>query len=95
VGRYRWVICALLFIATTINYIDRQVVSLLGPTLSAQFGWSDIDYGHIIFNFSLAYAIGLLVVGRVVDRLGDQARVLAGDRVLESCGDRARGRASL
>jgi MFS transporter, ACS family, hexuronate transporter len=70
VGRHRWVICALLFVATTINYIDRQVVSLLGPTLSAQFGWSDLDYGHIIFNFSLAYAIGLLVVGRVIDWLG-------------------------
>ena len=70
VGRYRWVICALLFFATTINYIDRQVVSLLGPTLSAEFGWSDLDYSHIVFNFSLAYAIGLLVVGRVIDRLG-------------------------
>ena len=70
VGRYRWVICSLLFFATTINYIDRQVVSLLGPTLSAQFGWSDLDYSHIIFNFTLAYAIGLLAVGPLIDRLG-------------------------
>jgi ACS family hexuronate transporter-like MFS transporter len=70
VGGYRWVICALLFVATTVNYIDRQVVSLLGPTLSARFGWSDLDYSYIIFNFSLAYAIGLLVMGRVVDWLG-------------------------
>jgi ACS family hexuronate transporter-like MFS transporter len=69
-GRYRWVICSLLFFATTINYIDRQVVSLLGPTLSAQFGWSDLDYSHIIFNFTLAYAIGLLAVGPLIDRLG-------------------------
>jgi MFS transporter, ACS family, hexuronate transporter len=69
-GRYRWVICSLLFFATTINYIDRQVVSLLGPTLSAEFGWSDIDYSHIIFNFTLAYAIGLLAVGPLIDRLG-------------------------
>jgi ACS family hexuronate transporter-like MFS transporter len=69
-GRYRWVICGLLFLATTINYIDRQVISLLGPTLSAQFGWSDLDYSYIIFNFTLAYAIGLLVVGNVIDRLG-------------------------
>jgi MFS transporter, ACS family, hexuronate transporter len=69
-GSYRWVICGLLFLATTINYIDRQVVALLGPTLSAQFGWTDIDYSYIIFNFTLAYAIGLLVVGRVIDRLG-------------------------
>jgi ACS family hexuronate transporter-like MFS transporter len=69
-GRYRWFICALLFLATTINYIDRQVVALLGPTLSATFGWSDIDYSHIIFNFTLAYAIGLLAVGPLIDRLG-------------------------
>ena len=69
-GRYRWVICSLLFFATTINYIDRQVVSLLGPTLSAEFGWSDLDYSHIIFNFTLAYAIGLLAVGPLIDRLG-------------------------
>jgi MFS transporter, ACS family, hexuronate transporter len=70
VGRYRWVICALLFIATTINYIDRQVISLLKPTLSAEFAWSEVDYSYIIFNFTLAYAIGLLVVGRVIDWLG-------------------------
>jgi ACS family hexuronate transporter-like MFS transporter len=69
-GRYRWVICGLLFFATTINYVDRQVVSLLGPTLSQTFGWSDLDYSYIVFNFSLAYAIGLLVAGRVIDRLG-------------------------
>jgi ACS family hexuronate transporter-like MFS transporter len=69
-GQYRWVICALLFIATTINYIDRQVISLLKPTLSTEFGWSELDYSYIIFNFTLAYALGLLVVGRVIDRLG-------------------------
>ena len=50
---------ALLFIATTINYIDRQVISLLKPTLSAEFNWTDTDYSYIIFNFTLAYAIGL------------------------------------
>jgi MFS transporter, ACS family, aldohexuronate transporter len=70
VGRFRWVICGLLFLATTINYVDRQVVSLLGPTLSQTFGWSDLDYSYIVFNFSLAYAIGLLVAGGVIDRLG-------------------------
>ncbi len=70
VGRFRWVICALLFLATTINYVDRQVVSLLGPTLSQTFGWTDLDYSYIVFNFSLAYAIGLLVSGGVIDRLG-------------------------
>ena len=70
IGRFRWVICGLLFFATTINYVDRQVVSLLGPTLSQTFGWTDLDYSYIVFNFSLAYAIGLLVSGGIIDRLG-------------------------
>ena len=69
-GSFRWVICGLLFFATTINYIDRQVVALLAPTLSAELHWSDVDYSYIIFNFTLAYAIGLLVVGRLIDWLG-------------------------
>jgi len=70
VGSLRWGICALLFLATTINYIDRQVLSLLKPTLQQQFGWSEIDYADIVFAFQLAYAIGLLVAGRVIDRIG-------------------------
>jgi ACS family hexuronate transporter-like MFS transporter len=70
IGRYRWVICGLLFFATTVNYIDRQVISLLKPTLSTEFGWNELDYSYIIFNFTLAYAIGLLVAGRVIDWLG-------------------------
>jgi len=70
VGRYRWVVCGLLFLATTINYIDRQVISLLKPTLSAEYNWTETDYSYIIFNFTLAYAIGLVVVGRVIDKLG-------------------------
>jgi MFS transporter, ACS family, aldohexuronate transporter len=70
VGSLRWGICALLFIATTINYVDRQVISLLKPTLQQQFGWSEIDYGNIVFAFQLAYAIGLLVAGRIIDRIG-------------------------
>ena len=69
-GSFRWVICALLFIATTINYVDRQVVALLAPTLSGLFHWSDVDYSYIVFNFTLAYAIGLLAMGRVMDWLG-------------------------
>jgi ACS family hexuronate transporter-like MFS transporter len=69
-GSFRWVICGLLFAATTINYVDRQVVALLAPTLSAEFHWTDLDYSYIVFNFTLAYAIGLLVMGRVMDRLG-------------------------
>src|SRR5687768_16949646 len=69
-GRYRWVICALLFFAATINYVDRQVISILKPTLQAEFGWSEIDYADIVFAFQLAYAIGLVLAGRVMDRIG-------------------------
>ncbi len=68
--RHRWVICALLFFATTINYIDRQVIGILKPTLSAEFGWSETDYADIVFWFQAAYAIGLLVVGRFIDKIG-------------------------
>ncbi|MDQ6677621.1 MAG: MFS transporter [Acidobacteriota bacterium] len=66
----RWRICALLFFATTINYIDRQVFSLLAPELQRSIGWSEAQYGYIITSFQTAYAIGLLVMGRVMDRLG-------------------------
>src|SRR5215510_10909142 len=69
-SHYRWVICALLFFATTINYVDRQIIGLLKQTLQGQIGWNEIDYSNIIFAFQLAYAIGLLFAGRVMDRLG-------------------------
>jgi ACS family hexuronate transporter-like MFS transporter len=70
IGSFRWVICALIFLATTINYIDRQVIGLLKPTLQQQFGWTEIDYADIVFAFQLAYAFGLLIAGRVIDRIG-------------------------
>jgi MFS transporter, ACS family, aldohexuronate transporter len=70
VGRYRWVICGLLFLAATINYIDRQVIGILKPTLQQQYGWSEIDYADIVFSFQLAYAIGFLLAGRFIDRVG-------------------------
>ena len=70
IGRYRWVICTLLFFAATINYVDRQVIGLLKPTLQHQFGWTEINYADIIFAFQLAYAIGLVVAGRLIDWLG-------------------------
>jgi MFS transporter, ACS family, hexuronate transporter len=70
VGHYRWIICALLFFAATINYIDRQVIGILKPTLQAQFGWSEIDYADIVFAFQLAYAIAFLFAGRMIDWLG-------------------------
>jgi ACS family hexuronate transporter-like MFS transporter len=69
-GRYRWVICALLFFATTINYMDRQVIGLLKTTLQADIGWTEVQYSWIVFSFQAAYAIGLLVVGRLMDWLG-------------------------
>ncbi|HEV3139440.1 MAG TPA: MFS transporter [Vicinamibacterales bacterium] len=70
IGKFRWTICGLLFLAATINYIDRQVIGILKPTLQAQFGWTEIDYGDIVFAFQLAYAIGYLFAGRVMDLLG-------------------------
>lgn len=69
-GRYRWTICALLFFATTINYMDRQVLGLLAPTLQREIGWSESQYGAIVSWFTLAYALGFLVMGRVMDRIG-------------------------
>jgi len=70
VGRFRWTICGLLFLAATINYVDRQVIGILKPTLQGEFGWSEIDYGDIVFAFQFAYAIGFLFAGRIIDRLG-------------------------
>lgn len=72
-GRYRWVICALLFASTTICYIDRQIFGLLKPTLDLEFGWSETAYGDIIAAFSLMYAFGYLLGGRLMDRIGVRA----------------------
>ncbi len=66
----RWLICGLLFFATTVNYMDRQVIALLKPTLQIQFGWTENGYGNIVLAFTCAYAIGLLFMGKLVDRLG-------------------------
>jgi MFS transporter, ACS family, hexuronate transporter len=70
IGRVRWTICAMLFFATSINYMDRQVISLLKPTLAHTIGMSEIAYAYIVDAFQVAYAIGLLVAGRIVDRIG-------------------------
>jgi ACS family hexuronate transporter-like MFS transporter len=70
VGRYRWVIVAMLFAATAINYIDRQMIGVLKPTLQGEFGWSERDFANIIFCFQLAYAIGYIGFGRIVDVIG-------------------------
>jgi ACS family hexuronate transporter-like MFS transporter len=69
-GRFRWVICGLLFLGVTKNYMDRQVLAILKGPLQQQFGWNEIDYGNLVFVFQAAYATGLVVVGRLVDRAG-------------------------
>src|SRR5215813_12626570 len=69
-GRHRWVICALLFFAATINYIDRQTIGILKTTLQTEIGWSEIEYSWIVVFFQMAYAIGLLAMGGLMDRLG-------------------------
>jgi len=69
-SHFRWTVCALLFFATTINYIDRQVLSILAKTLETQIGWDSIQYGYITSAFQAAYAVGLLAAGRWMDRMG-------------------------
>ncbi len=69
-GRFRWVICALLFLGVTKNYMDRGVLGVLKVPLQHAFGWDDVKYGHLIFVFQMAYALGMLCVGRLIDRLG-------------------------
>src|SRR5579859_5120260 len=66
----RWRICALLFFANTINYMDRQVLSFLAPMLQHSIGWTEAQYGYIVVAFQLAYALGLLVVGNFIDAVG-------------------------
>jgi ACS family hexuronate transporter-like MFS transporter len=70
IGKYRWTICAMLFFATTINYLDRQVLSLLQPLLAEEFGWSNSDYANIAAAFQFVYAISMLFAGRLIDRVG-------------------------
>src|SRR5438309_10217645 len=67
---YRWTVCALLFVVTTVNYIDRQVLSILAPTLQRELHWSETAYGDVVSWFTALYALGFLVVGRWLDRVG-------------------------
>jgi ACS family hexuronate transporter-like MFS transporter len=73
IGKYRWTICGLLFFATTVNYLDRQVLSLLAPSLSKEFGWTNTDYANITSVFQFVYAISMLFAGRIIDKLGTKA----------------------
>lgn len=70
VGNYRWTICSLVFFATTINYLDRAVISLLKSNLEQEFKWTETDYSNIVIAFQLSYALGMLGVGRLIDKLG-------------------------
>jgi ACS family hexuronate transporter-like MFS transporter len=69
-SRYRWLICGLLFAATAINYVDRQMIGVLKPVLQAELGWRESDYANIVFWFQCAYALGFLAMGRFMDRVG-------------------------
>ncbi|PXY44193.1 MFS transporter [Flavobacterium hydrophilum] len=73
IGKYRWTICGLLFFATTVNYLDRQVLSLLAPSLSEEFNWSNSDYANITAIFQFVYAISMLFAGRFIDKVGTKA----------------------
>src|SRR5918996_4664714 len=70
IGRYRWTICSLVFFATTINYLDRAVISLLKSNLENEFRWTETDYSNIVIAFQLSYALGMIGVGRLIDKLG-------------------------
>ncbi|MES2290217.1 MAG: MFS transporter [Pseudomonadota bacterium] len=72
-GSYRWVIVGLLFAATAINYVDRQMIGVLKPTLQKDLGWTEVDFAGIVFWFQAAYAIGYIGFGRIVDRIGARA----------------------
>jgi ACS family hexuronate transporter-like MFS transporter len=69
---YRWRIVGLLFVATTINYLDRQVISLLKPTLETVFNWTETDYSHIVMAFQAAYALSYVAFGRLIDKIGSK-----------------------
>ncbi len=70
IRHYRWIVVGMLFLATSINYIDRQIIGLLKPLLEKEFNWTETNFARIVMAFTLAYAIGLLVSGRVIDRIG-------------------------
>jgi ACS family hexuronate transporter-like MFS transporter len=70
IGKYRWTICGLIFFATTVNYLDRQVLSLLKDRLEVQFNWSDSDYANIVSVFQFVYAISMVFAGRLIDWMG-------------------------
>ena len=75
-GNHRWTICALLFFATTINYLDRNILGILAPTLTKEIGWTPIEYGYITTIFQAAYALGLAFFGWFIDKYGTKSDIL-------------------
>ena len=69
-SNFRWIIVAILFLSTTINYFDRVLIGILAPTLGSAFGWNEQEYGYIVFAFQLTYALGTFIMGYMIDRLG-------------------------
>jgi len=70
IGKFRWVICTLLFLGISKNYMDRQILGVLKTTLQHNLGWNEIDYSNLVFAFQAAYAFGMVVVGRFIDKVG-------------------------
>jgi len=70
IKNYRWIIIVLLFTATCINYLDRQIIGLLKPILEKEFNWTETDFSHIVMAFTAAYAVGLLIAGGLIDKVG-------------------------
>jgi ACS family hexuronate transporter-like MFS transporter len=93
IGRYRWTICALLFFATTISYIDRQVIGILGPSLQKDLGWDEQTFANVVSWLTIGYALGFLVAGRIMDRVGTR-KGFAGAIVLWSVSAMAHALAS-
>src|SRR4051812_35325847 len=71
----RWLMCALIFLIVTVNYVDRQVIGVLKPLIEKDMGWSEVDYGNITATFQASYAVGLVLVGRWLDRVGSRRGV--------------------
>ena len=69
-SNYRWTVCALIFFATTVNYLDRQVIGILKPLLESDLGIGEKDYSRIIMAFQLCYAVGMVIAGRMIDKFG-------------------------
>lgn len=72
IGSYRWTICAMVFFATTINYLDRAVIAILKSPLTKEFNWTETDYANIVIAFQICYAIGFMGAGRLIDKLGSK-----------------------